>query len=147
MTSTASRTAYLAASMTSDFTTVLLAGPEGCIACRPGKCLIVCCIKRFRQPRIVCAMPLLTAHVSLQACSGSVERAADWLFSHADDLDAAVASVSSAGGAATTAGRLGCDPLGSPSLLVVLAGCCIADAHATASPYTHRSATPSIDGQ
>jgi len=42
----------------------------------------------------------------LQACSGSVERAADWLFSHADDLDAAVASVSSAGSATSTAGSL-----------------------------------------
>ena len=30
----------------------------------------------------------------MQACHGSLERAADWLFSHADDLDSAVASVS-----------------------------------------------------
>ena len=30
----------------------------------------------------------------LQACHNSLERSADWLFSHADDLDAAVASVS-----------------------------------------------------
>lgn len=29
----------------------------------------------------------------LQACSGSMERAGDWLFSHMDDLDAAVAGV------------------------------------------------------
>jgi len=32
----------------------------------------------------------------LQACHGSLERAADWLFSHADDLDSAVAAVSGA---------------------------------------------------
>lgn len=30
---------------------------------------------------------------ALKACDGSVERAADWLFSHMDDLDAAVANV------------------------------------------------------
>ena len=30
----------------------------------------------------------------MQACHGSLERAGDWLFSHADDLDSAVASVS-----------------------------------------------------
>ncbi len=37
-----------------------------------------------------------------QACGGNVERAADWLFSHTDDLDSAVASVmqAAAGGAA-----------------------------------------------
>ena len=32
----------------------------------------------------------------LQACHASLERAADWLFSHADDLDSAVAAVSGA---------------------------------------------------
>ena len=32
----------------------------------------------------------------LQACHGSLERSADWLFSHADDLDSAVASVNGA---------------------------------------------------
>lgn len=31
----------------------------------------------------------------MQACSGSLERAADWLFSHMDDLDGAVAQVRS----------------------------------------------------
>ena len=35
------------------------------------------------------------AVLGVQACYGSLERAADWLFSHADDLDSAVASVSS----------------------------------------------------
>lgn len=33
----------------------------------------------------------------MQACHGSLERSADWLFSHADDLDSAVASVNGAG--------------------------------------------------
>ena len=33
------------------------------------------------------------AAAALTACSGSVERAGDWLFSHMDDLDAAVAAV------------------------------------------------------
>ncbi|CAL5228914.1 g12137 [Coccomyxa viridis] len=33
------------------------------------------------------------AEAALKACNGSLERAADWLFSHSDDLDAAVASV------------------------------------------------------
>ena len=32
-----------------------------------------------------------------QACSGNLERAADWLFSHMDDLDAAVRTVLAAG--------------------------------------------------
>lgn len=31
--------------------------------------------------------------VRLQACGGNVERAADWLFNHTDDLDAAVEAV------------------------------------------------------
>ena len=34
--------------------------------------------------------------VAAQATHGSLERAADWLFSHADDLDSAVASVNGA---------------------------------------------------
>ncbi|EFJ49271.1 hypothetical protein VOLCADRAFT_90020 [Volvox carteri f. nagariensis] len=38
------------------------------------------------------------AAAALQACNGSLERAADWLFNHMDDLDAAVAKVLSAGG-------------------------------------------------
>ncbi|KAK9828336.1 hypothetical protein WJX74_009732 [Apatococcus lobatus] len=33
------------------------------------------------------------ASAALQACSGSLDRAGDWLFSHTDDLDAAVANV------------------------------------------------------
>ncbi|KAJ9512241.1 hypothetical protein QJQ45_012796 [Haematococcus lacustris] len=33
------------------------------------------------------------AAAALQACSGALDRAADWLFSHMDDLDAAVAKV------------------------------------------------------
>ena len=33
------------------------------------------------------------AEAALKACNGSLERAADWLFSHSDNLDAAVASV------------------------------------------------------
>ncbi|KAL0051048.1 hypothetical protein WJX82_001112 [Trebouxia sp. C0006] len=36
------------------------------------------------------------AAAALKACHGSLERAADWLFSHADDLDSAVAAVSGA---------------------------------------------------
>ena len=35
----------------------------------------------------------MQVEAALKACSGSLERAADWLFSHSDDLDAAVASV------------------------------------------------------
>lgn len=44
----------------------------------------------------------LHASAALGACGGSVERAADWLFSHADDLDGAVAALSAgaSGGAA-----------------------------------------------
>ncbi len=33
------------------------------------------------------------AGAALQACAGSLERAADWLFNHMDDLDGAVAKV------------------------------------------------------
>jgi ubiquitin carboxyl-terminal hydrolase 5/13 len=33
------------------------------------------------------------AKASLKACAGNVERAADWLFSHADDLQSAIAEV------------------------------------------------------
>ena len=40
----------------------------------------------------------------MQTCSGNLERAADWLFSHMDDLESAVASVLSA--AATPAATL-----------------------------------------
>ena len=36
------------------------------------------------------------ASAALVACNGSLERAADWLFSHMDDLDAAVAAVKAA---------------------------------------------------
>jgi len=38
------------------------------------------------------------ARAALTACDGSKERAADWLFSHMDDLDAACAAVMGAGG-------------------------------------------------
>ena len=47
------------------------------------------------------------ASAALKHCANSRERAADWLFSHADDLDAAVASLDSTGrttGAADTGG-------------------------------------------
>ncbi|KAG2435345.1 hypothetical protein HXX76_007418 [Chlamydomonas incerta] len=48
------------------------------------------------------------AKAALQACSGSLERAADWLFNHMDDLDAAVAKVlSEAAGAAAAAPAAG----------------------------------------
>ena len=40
---------------------------------------------------------------ALAATSGNLERAADWLFSHADDLDAAVAQALGEGGAAAVA--------------------------------------------
>ncbi|KAG2483306.1 hypothetical protein HYH03_017809 [Edaphochlamys debaryana] len=43
------------------------------------------------------------AAAALQACSGSLERAADWLFNHMDDLDAAVAQVLSASAGAPAA--------------------------------------------
>ena len=55
--------------------------------------------------RMSCSGPLelpyvLISHfewqVGVQACHGSLERSADWLFSHTDDLDAAVASVNGA---------------------------------------------------
>ena len=38
------------------------------------------------------------ATAALAACDGNIERAADWLFSRADDLDAAVAEVNAAAG-------------------------------------------------
>ena len=36
------------------------------------------------------------AHAALKSCSGNLERAADWLFSHSDDLQSAIAAVNSA---------------------------------------------------
>ena len=42
------------------------------------------------------------AAAALAATGGSLERAGDWLFSHADDLEAAVTGVTSGGGAAGT---------------------------------------------
>ena len=41
--------------------------------------------------QMLCAMGFAERHAAcaLLACGGSLERAADWLFSHADDLDAA----------------------------------------------------------
>jgi Ubiquitin carboxyl-terminal hydrolase len=59
--------------------------------------------------RLICSEPCaqhrecsLTCNL-LQACDGSLERAADWLFSHADDLDAAVAEAQSAAAGSTPA--------------------------------------------
>lgn len=43
------------------------------------------------------------AKAALKSCSGNVERAADWLFSRADGLDAAVAAVEGEGDAAPAA--------------------------------------------
>lgn len=40
--------------------------------------------------------PFLAVVCFLRACGDSIERAADWLFSHMDDLDSAVAKVMSA---------------------------------------------------
>ena len=37
---------------------------------------------------------LAQAEAAVKTCNGSLERAADWLFSHSDNLDAAVAAVS-----------------------------------------------------
>ncbi|CAJ1368552.1 unnamed protein product [Effrenium voratum] len=44
---------------------------------------------------MLCSMGFAQEHVhaALKSCMNSVERAADWLFSHADDLEAAVAAV------------------------------------------------------
>lgn len=52
------------------------------------------------------SMGFSEAHVkgALKACGGNAERAADWLFSHSDDLDAALAQVSGGGGGAAAAG-------------------------------------------
>ncbi len=44
------------------------------------------------------------AAAALQACAGNLERAADWLFSHADDLAGAVAAVGRPAGAPTPPG-------------------------------------------
>eukprot|EP01062_Namystynia_karyoxenos_P052127 TRINITY_DN4141_c4_g1_i1.p1 TRINITY_DN4141_c4_g1~~TRINITY_DN4141_c4_g1_i1.p1 ORF type:complete len:868 (+),score=375.79 TRINITY_DN4141_c4_g1_i1:93-2606(+) len=44
------------------------------------------------------------AKAALQACNGSQERAADWLFTRADDLDAAVAEVEGSAAAPAAAG-------------------------------------------
>jgi ubiquitin carboxyl-terminal hydrolase 5/13 len=41
------------------------------------------------------------AEVALGACSGSLERAADWLFSHMDDLESAVAAAKAAANGAS----------------------------------------------
>jgi ubiquitin carboxyl-terminal hydrolase 5/13 len=43
------------------------------------------------------------ANAALKSCNGSVERAADWLFSRTDDLDGAVAAVESESAATTAA--------------------------------------------
>jgi ubiquitin carboxyl-terminal hydrolase 5/13 len=45
------------------------------------------------------------ASTALTACGGSLERAADWLFSHMDDLEGAVAAAKAqAAGAGSAAG-------------------------------------------
>lgn len=44
---------------------------------------------------------------ALAACQGSVERAADWLFSHMDDLDSAVEAALGGGAAAAGGGGAG----------------------------------------
>lgn len=54
---------------------------------------------------LVKALPL--ASCTPQACSNSVERAADWLFSHMDDMEVAVAGVEAAGAAAATGAAAG----------------------------------------
>jgi len=43
------------------------------------------------------------AQAALKACSGSLERAADWLFSHSDDLQAAIAAVNGENSSRTAA--------------------------------------------
>ena len=55
------------------------------------------------------SMGFSEAHASaaLGACSGSVERAADWLFSHSDDLDGAVAQLSAGAGGGSGGGSGG----------------------------------------
>jgi len=55
------------------------------------------------------SMGFSEAHASaaLGACSGNMERAADWLFSHSDDLDGAVAQLSAAAGAGASSGSGG----------------------------------------
>ena len=49
--------------------------------------------------QMLCSMGFSEKHAAfaLRACSGSLERAADWLFSHADDLDAACTETGAAG--------------------------------------------------
>ena len=46
----------------------------------------------------------MQATAALMSCGGNAERAGDWLFSHMDDLDAAVASVQGAASPAPLAG-------------------------------------------
>lgn len=49
---------------------------------------------------MLCSMGFSEVHArgALKACGNNTERAADWLFSHTDDLDAAIASLSGGGG-------------------------------------------------
>lgn len=49
---------------------------------------------------MLCSMGFAESHVAaaLKSCMNSAERAADWLFSHADDLDGAVAALGGGGG-------------------------------------------------
>jgi ubiquitin carboxyl-terminal hydrolase 5/13 len=59
------------------------------------------------------------ASAALGACSGSVERAADWLFSHADDLDGAVAALSAQAGGSGGAALSGAGDNSSSAALAV----------------------------
>mmetsp|Transcript_68644 Transcript_68644/g.123711 ORF Transcript_68644/g.123711 Transcript_68644/m.123711 type:complete len:837 (+) Transcript_68644:196-2706(+) len=56
---------------------------------------------------MLCSMGFAEAHVAaaLKSCTNSAERAADWLFSHSDDLDGAVAALG--GPAAGSGGSTG----------------------------------------
>jgi len=49
---------------------------------------------------MLCSMGFAEIHVAaaLKSCMNSAERAADWLFSHSDDLDGAVAALGGSGG-------------------------------------------------
>jgi hypothetical protein len=65
-----------------------------------------CCWEN--QRRCIVTFSILCG-ILLQACGGNVERAGDWLFSHMDDLDSAVAQVLSEASAAPAAGEGGID--------------------------------------
>jgi ubiquitin carboxyl-terminal hydrolase 5/13 len=52
------------------------------------------------------------AEAALTATGGNVERAGDWLFSHMDDLPAAIAAVKGGAAAAAAGGGGGADAAG-----------------------------------